>query len=73
MLVKDPVPVPSDVKLSATVGSVEVLKHTPLAVIGAPPLLEILPPVDAVELVIELSDVVVSVASAYVENITSLP
>ena len=44
LLVKLPVPVPSVVRLSLTVGFWEVLQHTPRAVTVAPPLEVTLPP-----------------------------
>jgi hypothetical protein len=44
LLVKLPVPVPSEVLVPAVVGVVEVLQQTPRAVIAAPPSLVMFPP-----------------------------
>jgi hypothetical protein len=48
LLVKIPVPVPSEVLLLAVVGLVEVLQHTPLDVTAAPPSEVTFPPLVAV-------------------------
>jgi hypothetical protein len=62
LLVNAPVPVPSVVLvLNEIVGFDVVFQHTPRAVTDAPPSLVILPPLVAVELVIEDAAVVVSV------------
>ena len=72
--VNTPVPVPSDVVLSAVVGFADVLQHTPLAVTAAPPLEVTLPPLDAVVEVILDAGVVVTVgAAALVVNVKSPP
>ena len=52
LLVKAPVPEPSEVLLFAVVGLAEVLQHTPRAVTEAPPSLVILPPLITEEEVI---------------------
>ena len=63
-LVKLPTPVPSVVLLAKTiVGVVVVLQQTPVAVIVAPPSLEIVPPELAVVLVMALTAVVVRVGT----------
>jgi len=65
LLVNAPVPVPSVVLvLNEVVGFADVLQHTPRAVTDAPPSLVILPPLVAVELVIEDDAVVESVGAA---------
>jgi hypothetical protein len=61
LLVKLPVPVPSEVWLSLVVGLADVLQHTPLAVTDAPPLEVTFPPLDALLNVIEDTVVVVTV------------
>jgi hypothetical protein len=59
LLVKDPVPVPSDVfVVSEIVGLVVVAQTTPLAVMGLPPSAEIFPPLVAVDEVIDAADTV---------------
>ncbi len=64
LLVNAPVPVPSVVLvLNEVVGFADVLQHTPRAVTDAPPSLVILPPLVAVELVIEDDAVVESVGA----------
>ena len=72
---KLPVPVPSVVWASAVVGLVLVDQHTPLAVIVPPPASVMFPPDEAVVKLIELTAVVVSVASSTgsVANDTWLP
>jgi hypothetical protein len=56
LLVKEPVPVPLEVlEAEGTVGFDEVPHTTPLAVIGEPPSAVMLPPLTAVEAVIELA------------------
>jgi hypothetical protein len=75
LLVKVPVPIPSEVLLSAVVGLCDVLQQTPLTVIVPPPSAVILPP-DFVEFeVIEVTSAVVIVAltTELVVNDTSLP
>ena len=61
LLVKLPVPVPSEVWLSLVVGLAEVLQQTPLAVTDAPPSEVIFPPLEALFEVIEDTAVVVTV------------
>ena len=62
MLVKTPFPVPSVVFVDkAMVGFAVVLQQTPRAVIGAPPLSVIFPPLVAVPDVIEVTGAVVRV------------
>ena len=74
MLVKVPVPVPSVVVLLDVVGFGEVLQHTPLLVTVAPPSVEMVPPPDAPEEVMEVIEVVVSVGSkAVVVKLTCVP
>jgi hypothetical protein len=64
LLVKVPVPVPSSVLLSATVGSCEAeLQHTPLAVISPPPSSVMLPPETAADSLYEETSAVVREAS----------
>jgi hypothetical protein len=58
VLVKDPLPEPSFVRLPAIVGLGEVLQQTPLAVTGNPPADVMVPPVVAVVAVIEVTAVV---------------
>ena len=73
-LVKLPVPDPSDVLLSAMVGPVVVLQHTPLSVTLAPPSLEMAPPLTAADEVMDVTALVVASArSARLEKETSLP
>ena len=65
LLVNAPVPVPSVVLvLNEIVGFVDVLQQTPREVTDAPPSFVILPPLVAVELVIEDDAVVESVGTA---------
>ena len=66
LLVKLPVPVPFVVWLPETNGLDDVLQHTPLAVIAAPPSLLILPPLKAANAVIDVTDEVVNVAKIIV-------
>jgi hypothetical protein len=61
LLVKEPVPDPSVVWLSETVGLGEVLQHTPRAVTLAPPSAVTLPPESAVVEVMFVGAVVVTV------------
>ena len=63
LLAKFPVPEPSIVLLSAVVGFIEVLQHTPRAVTGVFPSKVIFPPLIAVKPPILLIAVVVSVGS----------
>ena len=73
-LVKVPVPVPSDVLLSLVVGLADVLQHTPLAVIEAPPSEVTFPPLVAlVEVTEDIAEVVTVGAVVEVENVRSLP
>jgi hypothetical protein len=66
LLVKEPVPVPSEVFVeSETVGFDEVLHTTPLAVIGEPPSAVMFPPLVAAE---EVIDVAVTVAEMVGED-----
>ena len=67
MLVKVPIPVPSAVKLLANVGLILVLQQIPLTVTGDPPSDVIVPPLEAVVLVIEETPVVVSVGNWFDE------
>lgn len=64
LLAKTPLPVPSDVFVDkAIVGFAVVLQQTPRAVIAAPPLSVIFPPLVAVVFVIDDAAVVVSVGN----------
>ena len=73
-LVKIPVPVPSEVLLSLTVGLTDVLQHTPLPVTRVPPSEVTLPPPVAVVEEIEDGVVVVTMGVVvFVANVTSLP
>ena len=63
-LVKEPVPVPSDVLLFAVVGFCAVLQHTPFAVTVAPPSDVIFPPDAAVVCVTEEAAVVLGTGTA---------
>ena len=63
LLVKLPVPEPSEVWLLLKVGFCEVLQQTPRAVTGEPPSLVTLPPVVAELSVMPLAVVVVTVAA----------
>ena len=63
LLVKEPVPVPSDVFVESDTFRVnEVFHTTPLAVIGEPPSAVMFPPLTAVEVVTEPAATVVRVA-----------
>ena len=75
LLVKLPVPVPSVVIKLLMVGVAVVAQQTPLAVMAPPPLAVIFPPETAVVKVIEVTAVVVRVASTIwpVVNETSFP
>ena len=75
LLLKVPVPVPSEVLLLLIVGAVEVFQHTPRAVTADPPSEDMLPPAVAVVIAMADAEVVVSVgtANAVVVNVTSLP
>ena len=64
LLEKIPVPVPSVVFILAIVGLSDVFQHTPLAVIAAPPSLEIEPPDMADVEVMAEGEVVVRVGEA---------
>ena len=73
-LVKLPAPAPSVVLLSATVGVVFVLQHTPRAVIVAPPSDIIVPPHCAVVSVMALTAAVVNIGGiADVVNAIVMP
>jgi hypothetical protein len=63
LLVNIPIPVPSNVLLSAIVGLVAVLQHTPRTLTVAPPSEVILPPLVAVVPVMAVAAVVVIVAA----------
>ncbi len=64
LLIKAPVPDPSTVLVgSATVGPVDVLQQTPLAVTDAPPSAVILPPDVAVAVIILVTGSVVNVGA----------
>ena len=76
MVVKEPVPVPSEVLLLAIVGLPEVFQQTPLAVTVAPPSFVTEPPPEAEVWVIPVTVLVVTVGrtiSGEVVNVTSLP
>ena len=74
LLVKTPVPVPSEVWLSAIVGSADVLQQTPLVVTDAPPSSVTSPPLEAVVEVMEKGVLVVTVGIiAGVIKLRSLP
>ena len=75
LLTKLSVPVPSVVLLSAVVGFADVDQQTPLAVTGPPPSAEIDPPQTAELGFIEVTALVVNVASTtgLVVKFTSLP
>ena len=69
-----PEPVPSLVWLSSVVGFCDVLQHTPLTVIDAPPVLVISPPLTAEVVVIDVTVMVVSVGTnAFVVKLSSFP
>ncbi len=69
-----PTPLPSVVLLSEMVGLDAVPQQTPLSVTGAPPSLEIFPPPDAEEEVInEIADVVRVGSRGFVVKLTSVP
>jgi hypothetical protein len=72
-LVNDPVPLPSEVALSAVVGLAAALQHTPRAVTGSPPSEVTLPPPVAVAPVILEIAVVVTAGVVSVLKLTSLP
>ena len=67
MLAKAPIPNPSAVKLLANVGLVFVLQQMPLTVTGDPPSDVIVPPLEAVALIIEETPVVVRVGNWFDE------
>jgi hypothetical protein len=75
LLVKIPIPVPSEVKALLVVGLSVVAQQTPFAVTGAPPEAEIFPPEVAVVYVTADGTVVVIVGTdkRLVENDTSFP
>ena len=75
LLVKLPVPVPFEVKLSLIVGDGVIAQQIPRAVILGPPLSVMLPPETAVVEVIDETSVVVRVAIiiGFVVNESSLP
>ena len=76
-LVNIPVPVPLIVRLPVATGFGEVLQHTPRAVTVAPPSAVTLPPLAAVDVVIAVIAVVVTVGNAVVDvvvvKLISLP
>jgi hypothetical protein len=77
LLVKDPVPVPSDVFVeSEIVGLVVVAQTTPLAVMELPPSAVMFPPLVAVEGVIDVADTVADMVAkdpADVVKLISVP
>jgi len=73
LLVNTPVPVPSEVLLSAVVGEPVVFQHTPRAVTASPPSLVTFPPLSAVVPVMLEMAVVVTVGVVSVVNESSLP
>ena len=76
LLIKVPVPEPSVVWLNEIVGFWEVLQHTPRAVTAEPPSEVTLPPLVAVDWVMPVAAVVVTVGTtglASVEKVKSLP
>ena len=74
LLVKLPVPMPSVVWLSLTVGFCEVLQHTPQAVTGSPPLPTVaLPPAVAVVADMLETSLVVTVGRIGTTYVTSGP
>ena len=73
LLANEAAPIPSVVLLFAVVGRVEVFQQTPLAVIVAPPLSGIAPPLDAVVEVMEVIVTVVTVGVVKVVKSNSLP
>jgi hypothetical protein len=75
LLTKTPVPVPSVVLELVIVGFAVVAQQTPLAVTAPPPSAVIFPPETAVVKAIEVTAVVVRVATpiAVVVNVISLP
>ena len=72
LLVKVPVPVPSEVLLSLMVGFWEVLQQTPLAVTSAPPSEVTFPPLEAVVMVMEETAVVVTVGAVVADVVKVL-
>jgi hypothetical protein len=72
-LVNDPVPLPSEVMLSAVVGLAVVLQHAPRAVTDSPPSDVTLPPPVAVAPVILEIAAVATVGVVSVLKLTSLP
>ena len=74
LLVKLPVPEPSKVLSSATVGSADVLQQMPRAVTEAPPSAVTFPPLEPLVAVIEVTAVVVTVGVLKeVVKLTSAP
>jgi hypothetical protein len=74
LLVKLPVPGPSEVLLSSVVGFDVVAQQTPLAIIEAPPSAVIFPPVNAELVVIFETDMVAKVGTTEtVVNVRSFP
>jgi hypothetical protein len=70
LLVKEPVPVPSEVFVeSETVGFDEVLQTTPLAVIGEPPSAVMFPPLVAAEEVIAVAVTVAEMVGEVADNV----
>ena len=72
VLANIPVPVPSVVWLPVTTGFVAVPQQTPRAVIAAPPSAVMLPPLNAVVLVIDVIAVVVIVGKSDVGPLSIL-
>ncbi len=69
-----PVPLPSDVVLSAVVGFALVLQQTPRAVTAAPPSDVTLPPLVAVvDVILDATDVITAAPAELVANVKSLP
>jgi hypothetical protein len=70
LLVKEPVPVPSEVlEAEGTVGFDEVLQTTPLAVIGEPPSAVMFPPLVAAEEVIAVAVTVAEMVGEDAANV----
>ncbi|MPL81722.1 hypothetical protein SDC9_27652 [bioreactor metagenome] len=72
LLWNGPVPEPSVVWLSDSVGFWPVLQHTPLADTAAPPLAVTLPPLIAVDEVILVTEAVVTVGIVIVGDVVKL-
>jgi hypothetical protein len=74
VLVKIPLPAPSNVLLSEIVGFADVLQHIPLEVILAPPV-EVMEPPDIAEdeVIDEITDVVSVAGTETVVKVSSFP